>query len=845
MYRWHESGCRRPDVSTASGLPCCSYCFAIPSLEDYVVPSLPLPQVKDRRQMSLAWPAAVTYSDWESKNESRRLQDGSQDETPGSGTPRSLLPELPSEDCIRLLRLKPGIRNAPIHANFEIVRIDQIPLPLYEALSYTSVSDPADPHEPCPVFIGSYWDVVYVPTNCGKALRRFRRQKVDRLLWVDSLCINHASLDGKNSQVHILRDIYSRATKVLAYVGDEPSNLAPAFSFLKEITVFTPTPQVYPTILDKNTRTSLSALLKQPYFSRLWVLQETLMARELEISCGELSARWPKRPFGEACSDLDIPPWLFRDSKWYPFTGSELLNVLLDASRYQCSDPRDKVFAVLGLMGEKLISPDYRLSTEGVYVGIAAYLMKSWHTMDFLALAGQKNRAFDLPSWVPDWSQSLSLPSLDTFLRPGTKVEPEDFLMGDTVHIKFGNLITSRCEIEVSSATGTIRVQGVKMCSISGEMSQFRDYTHIQMPSGSKGSCMISIPHQRYEMHESDSLFLLNGYNHPVILREGTIQGTYTLIAACVLSIGAPTPDLLIPWYRTQGRMKSSSFPQLNVSALPPEDDNSLQQLYWRMQSIPDLDTPSAATIRTRVLSFLILSHTAIQRVENSLRADWNKWNQELGWMFRDQSAIWQFLCEVNQLNPDQRTGEGRINLKVPEYISTSTLGRYFQSVYTWDLTRFCWSFLQPTDPTQSNPEIQWSPMVGQLRTHLPEIQKWAQVTEKLVKVFEYTAASLGEAWESFPGSQLQRKWSRNYEEFLAVSTPNVQRGMGMHQRPHLQADHLWNVSEFESQLRAREGIWALRTADERRWGDGNIAAHALLNFLGFDLYNEQCIDIV
>ncbi|KAL4901868.1 heterokaryon incompatibility protein-domain-containing protein [Aspergillus multicolor] len=681
MHRWHESGCQRPDVSAASGIPYCTYCFAISSSEEQlVVPQSP-PELQDRSQMNLSWPSTVTYSDWEGGEDTRNSQNNSWNIVHELQPQKSLLPELPSEDSVRLLRLRPGLDDGPIHADFEIVRINQIPLPLYEALSYTSVCDAADPSAFCPVYLGSYWDVFHVPPTCGKALRHLRHPRADRLLWVDALCIDHARLEEKNSQVRILREVFSRATKVLAYIGEEQSDINHALSFLKQRTFSSTKPENLLTS-SKTVGSSLSKLLAQPYFSRLWVLQETLMARELKFVCGGVSARWPQRSFDNA-SEIGVPSWLLRDSKWYPFTAKDLLNVLVEASKYQCTDPRDKVFAVIGSMANKPIDPDYRLPTESVYVGIAAYFVKDPSTVDVLALAVQKNnpKYFDLPSWVPDWSQSLSLPSLDTFLRAGIRNDPDDSILDGAICVKFVGLSNTEGNIKVSSATGTMRLRGFKLAAMTGEKNLVREYTHIKLPSNGKGAFIISIPHQNYEIYESDSLFLLNGYRHPVILREIT-SSLYSMVAACILSIEAPSSKLFVSWYRRQRRLGPSV--QLSVSELTSEEDRSLQQLYSRLEPTHQSNTgsPTAATIRTRALRYWMLPHTTIQRVEKYLRVDWYKWNQELGWMFRDQSAVWQFITKVNRLCADERTGEDRIDLRGPDLSSLTGLGRDFSTVY-------------------------------------------------------------------------------------------------------------------------------------------------------------------
>jgi hypothetical protein len=235
-----------------------------------------------------------------------------------------------------------------------------------------------------------------------------------------------------------------------------------------------------------------------------------------------------------------------------------------------------------------------------------------------------------------------------------------------------------------------------------------------------------------------------------------------------------------------------------------------------------------------------MLAQTGIQRFEKSLRVDWNKWNQELGWMFRDQSAIWQYLIETTQLSTDERCGEGHMDMRGPDRYA---VGKKFPSSYTWDLTRFCWAFLQPRD-TYSESELQWSPMVDHLRSHRSEIQKWAQVTEHLLRVFEYSAAALGDGqWRTFPGVLLPQSWASNYECFQSVLNLDQSQQL-LQQRPQLGPNCLWSIAEFERHLRAREEIWQLRSEDERRGGEDNIEAHALLNHLGMDLYSEQDIRI-
>ncbi len=107
----------------------------------------------------------------------------------------------------------------------------------------------------------------------------------------------------------------------------------------------------------------------------------------------------------------------------------QLLDLLLMSRGLGATDPRDKVYALLGL-GKHDISPDYSMSPESVFtdfalqtIGVvtemqgrrkAASLEMSSHfrevrrAMILFSCAGRHNQKLNLPSWVPDWTVNLS-----------------------------------------------------------------------------------------------------------------------------------------------------------------------------------------------------------------------------------------------------------------------------------------------------------------------------------------------------------------------------------------------------------------------------------------------------
>lgn len=79
-----------------------------------------------------------------------------------------------------------------------MVYIYNQPAQSFEILSYISANESEGSDSSHIVFIGKYWDIVYVSYNCQQALRFYRNQDFDRLLWVDLLCIDQANLKEKS-----------------------------------------------------------------------------------------------------------------------------------------------------------------------------------------------------------------------------------------------------------------------------------------------------------------------------------------------------------------------------------------------------------------------------------------------------------------------------------------------------------------------------------------------------------------------------------------------------------------------------------------------------------------------
>jgi hypothetical protein len=168
----------------------------------------------------------------------------------------------------------------------------------------------------------------------------------------------------------------------------------------------------------------LSRLFHRAWFERLWVIQELAVSRKAIVSWGNTQISWARlekaaqfilRP-GEA----NIPPPIRRIP---PLMGAHritqvalrsifnvdtenILTVLHNTQEAKCSDPRDRLFAILGVVDDtEDIKIDYSIPVQQVYRNWAEKRIKRTKDLDILNPSANSSRSEDLPSWVPDLRQ--------------------------------------------------------------------------------------------------------------------------------------------------------------------------------------------------------------------------------------------------------------------------------------------------------------------------------------------------------------------------------------------------------------------------------------------------------
>ncbi|KAL8363579.1 hypothetical protein RB601_009373 [Gaeumannomyces tritici] len=257
--------------------------------------------------------------------------------------------------------------------------------PRFEALSY--MWGPETPPGECPEIL---LNGVRFPVraNLLGALQYLRSEKrasageaepETRLYWIDAICINQEDIEERNQQVPRMRHIYFRASTVVVWLGAGYANIQDR---IPEFVIEPPSGSgdAYP----KEEVEMVQRLENDAYWSRVWVLQEIGRARGLRVCFGRVCLPWTNfiqlLTLHHGVNNGSGPLWLDQKLRVDKRPGLCTLKQLLqDHQKADCSEPRDKVYGLLGLASDASGFPvDYRKS-----------LMMIWEdTMVFLNVNG-------------------------------------------------------------------------------------------------------------------------------------------------------------------------------------------------------------------------------------------------------------------------------------------------------------------------------------------------------------------------------------------------------------------------------------------------------------------------
>ncbi|KAK0724351.1 heterokaryon incompatibility protein-domain-containing protein [Lasiosphaeris hirsuta] len=122
--------------------------------------------------------------------------------------------------CIRLLRLLPPPDDKS-RTECQLITyslLDSRRTHSYEALSYVWGSEESKE----PIWVDG--NKLSVGGNLYKALSHLRDCFVERILWIDAICINQRDDKEKGHEVQSMAKIYAKASHVIAWLGEAVDN---------------------------------------------------------------------------------------------------------------------------------------------------------------------------------------------------------------------------------------------------------------------------------------------------------------------------------------------------------------------------------------------------------------------------------------------------------------------------------------------------------------------------------------------------------------------------------------------------------------------------------------------
>lgn len=349
-----------------------------------------------------------------------------------------------SKECIRLLRFVDQPPSSE-HDHFVLETYDIATAPRFVALSYTWGY-----HRPTFDIIvdGSLLSIRKNLWVALKALRTFFRNDVvvpDEshrreeegvtlprnllqgngypLMWIDAICINQSDNLEKNHQVNMMGRIFTTAGCVISWLGEEDDNSQCVMKAFRA---------------SMNTRhcsveveQAMRRFVRRPYWYRMWIIQEFILAQNVVILCGHEGAWWKdlahfwhdtklvhgaegvrELSFGlstQSPSPTGLAAIIFarrsRGDNVFPRIGPLSVHKLMTTFSYgKCSDNRDRIYALLALIepqaGVGPLSVDYTISAETLYYRVLGYTGHLDHRKNWTEFRMKLREALGSSAWV-------------------------------------------------------------------------------------------------------------------------------------------------------------------------------------------------------------------------------------------------------------------------------------------------------------------------------------------------------------------------------------------------------------------------------------------------------------
>ncbi|GAB1318118.1 hypothetical protein MFIFM68171_08328 [Madurella fahalii] len=347
---------------------------------------------------------------------------------------------LEGSSWFRVLLISPGLGDDVLRGS--LVHRDLKSGGSFQALSYAwgSAEHAADLETP--------EGRIPLTASLASALKRLRRPGEQVALWADAVCINQGDNAEKSTQVRMMGDIYRSAELVIVDLGEEADSSDLAFELLDKVANYDFGPEdrsavpLYLRDLDLPGAgdpgwAAIRALFRRPWFRRVWIIQEFVVAKEVMMMCGHTTSDW--EILGAAVANArrgglpyfdhqgggglpyypdqgeDPARWgsqtmyslMYLRASYQHGTRHDLVGLLKLGQPFLSTRNRDHYFAMLGLASDAAdprFDPDYDAPFDQIARRYASVYVERGRALELLYQAGGEEGS-RFPSWIPDWTK--------------------------------------------------------------------------------------------------------------------------------------------------------------------------------------------------------------------------------------------------------------------------------------------------------------------------------------------------------------------------------------------------------------------------------------------------------
>jgi hypothetical protein len=210
-----------------------------------------------------------------------------------------------------------------------------------------------------------------VGRNLWHFLEQMRFSEQYATYWIDAIAIDQSNVQERNHQVQMMKRIYSNAESVSVWLGeeDESADSDVAMEFLSTRELIPPGVSKTKSFWTPQQRDAVLALCQRPYWTRIWIVQEILLAAEVTIPCGKKALPWHQMQSFFDDIDIMFLEWghynrgslllksraakiVETSSTWDGCSPPTLTSLMQLCRNQQSTDVRDMIYALHGLASD-------------------------------------------------------------------------------------------------------------------------------------------------------------------------------------------------------------------------------------------------------------------------------------------------------------------------------------------------------------------------------------------------------------------------------------------------------------------------------------------------------------